>query len=563
MAAFRAHLVLWLIPSSLAQYYCCIDGKCPYKDPTPSGFDCFQSESKCNSQCGGGHDTCWGCQDGKCTPCGCEGVCPGSGDFPFQDKAVCDERCAGPQATWLCAYGCQTSQQCFTMAQCEEAPAGKDPCDVEKAKQSCPGTLIQKFKPHMYTDNRCPMDAKSLIAGNTGCTGALEIFNSTEDPCHDDPDGSKHKCYSDCTACFNERGAGSKWCQPPAGGGFGCDTGYDCKYLLDDQSCNFFCGCSVKPTPGTCPHAPDDAWRMCRDPAKGGGPQCVWCQDQHTCIASDGKVFPKGFDPSCGDPTTPPLESPEPNTQKTNLCVYKCADDVAEYVCLDDGCPDTYGDCSRAFWYNVAADGCGELGSHTYDSGGEKVGDQTDAHVSINGNAMHQVALALVKSRRLATLKGEVLEDVSVDDIANGIKDLEDKGLSMAEKGLCSWMTEGAGSRLCGFLVNSPVVQWVNDKLLNLPFASQVTHQLATKAAGASGPVAKVVVGALTAVAKVVSTAGDIINACKNAAVNVAHTVLHWFGWMDRSVFSTITGERGRLSLPPTELKETASGVLV
>ncbi|CAJ1452641.1 unnamed protein product [Effrenium voratum] len=148
MQAFRAHVVFWLIPSSLAQYYCCIDGKCPYKDPTPPGFDCFQSESKCNSQS------------------------------------------------------------------------------------------------------------------------------------------------------------------------------------------------------------------------------------------------------SCGDPTTPPLESPEPNTQKTNLCVYKCADDVAEYVCLDDGCPDTYGDCSRAFWYNVAADGCGELGSHTYDSGGEKVGDQTDAHVSINGNAMHQVALA-------------------------------------------------------------------------------------------------------------------------------------------------------------------------
>lgn len=236
---------------------------------------------------------------------------------------------------------------------------------------------------------------------------------------------------------------------------------------------------------------------------------------------------------------------------------------MAEYVCLDDGCPDTYGDCSRAFWYNVAADGCGELGSHTYDSGGEKVGDQTDAHVSINGNAMHQVALAFVKSRRLATLKGDVLEDVSADDIANGIKDLEDKGLSMAEKGLCSWMTGEAGSRLCGFLVNSPVVQWVNNKLLNLPFASQVTHQLATKAAGASGPVAKVVVGALTAVAKVVSTAGDIINACKNAAVNVAHTVLHWFGWMDRSVFATITGERGRLSLPPTDLKETAEGVLV
>ena len=67
--------------------------------------------------------------------------------------------------------------------------------------------------------------------------------------------------------------------------------------------------------------------------------------------------------------------------------------------------------------------------------------------------------------------------------------------------------------------MHSPIVQWVN-----LPFASQVTHQIATMAAGALKPVADVVQGALKVIAKAVNVAKGVIDACKNAAVNIVPT---------------------------------------
>lgn len=409
------------------------------------------------------------------------------------------------------------------------------------------------------------MDAKADKAGNTSCSrSAPTPYRSTdistvaaslnqEDPCSPDPDGSKHKCFADCTECYQE--GSLKWCKPPAGGGFGCNTGYDCKYLTDDQSCNLFCGCTIKPPPGQCPRVSDEQWATCRDPSKGGMANCVWCQNQHTCVDSHGKLFPKGYDPSCGNPTSTSLSLMvlENNEVSTNLCVFKCDGDQANYVCMADDCPDNYGGCERAFWYVVSADGCGELASHAYDAGGQKIEDQESAHVSINGNAMHQVSQALVKSRLQALQSGSMVSDVSADDIAQGVQALEEKGLSKAENALCSWATGAMG--FCGFLVNSPVVQWVNKKLVNLPFASQVTHQIATMAAGALKPVADVVQGALGAVAKAVNVAKGVIDACKNAAVNIVHSVLHWFGWMDRSIFAILTGERGPiLKIPPPQL---------
>ncbi len=92
----------------------------------------------------------------------------------------------------------------------------------------------------------------------------------------------------------------------------------------------------------------------------------------------------------------------------------------------------------------------------------------------------------------------------------------------------------------CG-LVHSPVVQWVNRKLVNLPFASQVTHQIGTMATGTLKPVADVVQGALGVVAKAVNVAKGVIDACKNAKVSIVHSVLHWFSWMDRSIFAILT----------------------
>ena len=66
----------------------------------------------------------------------------------------------------------------------------------------------------------------------------------------------------------------------------------------------------------------------------------------------------------------------------------------------------------------------------------------------------------------------------------------------------------------------------------------------ATMAAGALKPVADVVQGALKVIAKAVNVAKGVIDACKNAAVNIVHSVLHWLGWMDRSVFVILTGEQ-------------------
>ena len=119
--------------------------------------------------------------------------------------------------------------------------------------------------------------------------------------------------------------------------------------------------------------------------------------------------FPKGYDPSDGNPTRvtsePSLVVPENNEVSTNLCVFKCDGDLANYVCMAGDCPDNYGGCERAFWYGVSADGCGELASHAYDAGGQKIEDQESAHMSING----------------------------AHDIAKGVQALEEKGLDTAE----------------------------------------------------------------------------------------------------------------------------------
>lgn len=37
-----------------AQYYCCIDGQCPYKDPLVPG-DCFQTQEMCKAKCSSIH----------------------------------------------------------------------------------------------------------------------------------------------------------------------------------------------------------------------------------------------------------------------------------------------------------------------------------------------------------------------------------------------------------------------------------------------------------------------------------------------------------------------------
>ncbi len=100
---------------------------------------------------------------------------------------------------------------------------------------------------------------------------------------------------------------------------------------------------------------------------------------------------------SCGNPTSITSSSlivPENNEVSTYLCVFKCDGDLANYVCMAGDCPDNYGGCER-------------------DAGGQKVEDQESAHVSINGNAMHQVSQELVKSR-LQAQNGSMVSYIKV-----------------------------------------------------------------------------------------------------------------------------------------------------
>jgi hypothetical protein len=225
-----------------------------------------------------------------------------------------------------------------------------------------------------------------------------------------------------------------------------------------------------------------------------------------------------------------------------------------------DACPDTYDDCDRSDSYQVSSDGCNTLANYFYSAGGQKVQDRLDAHTSVAGNAMHQSALAALKARRvLSKAKSSLVGgDITEGVIADGVRDLEDKGLQVGENVLCSWATGATG--FCRFLVNTPVVQRVNNDILNMPVAAQVTHQIATLAEGAIQPVADAVNGAVRDVATAINAGREVVQACKTAATNIVHSVLNFFNWMEEAVFAAVTGKRGRVPLPASLPVASESG---
>lgn len=239
-----------------------------------------------------------------------------------------------------------------------------------------------------------------------------------------------------------------------------------------------------------------------------------------------------------------------PEATLSHLCSFACDSGTSLFQCLMDGCPDTYGGCKRADAYQVTAEGCQTVATYFYQNGGQKVEDRTGAHESVAGNALHQVALRILELRQ--TSDGAVqLGDVTADDLAKGVRDLEEKGLEIGETALCQWTTGGAAGIFCGFVVKFPVVQWVNQELLDSPIVEQVTHQIATLAEGAVKAVEDVVKDAMNAVAKAVTKAAtDLVNTIKNAATGIVHSVLNFFGWMENSLYAAITGQRGRVPLP-------------
>merc|ERR1711988_1230031 len=111
--------------------------------------------------------------------------------------------------------------------------------------------------------------------------------------------------------------------------------------------------------------------------------------------------------------------------------------------------------------------------------------------------------------------------DITPDEIAKGVQDLENQGLQTGEKALCQSAVDfspGSGV-FCGFVVKFPLVQWVNKKVVNLPIVGQVTHQIATLASGAVHTVEDTIKSAVGAVAKAASDAAkDLASTITNAA---------------------------------------------
>lgn len=179
-------------------------------------------------------------------------------------------------------------------------------------------------------------------------------------------------------------------------------------------------------------------------------------------------------------------------------------------------------------------------------SGGDSADDRFAGHQSVAGNAMVGAAVALQKQRQLAAARGEDVADVDPDDIAKYVKELEDKGLVIAEGGLCAWATKGQAPRFCKFIVNSNEVQWVNNVLINLPIVAQVTHQIATLAAGAIDYVQDAVKSAMQKVADAVNkAAGGLVKAATDAATNIVHSVLNFFGFADGIVSRFVAASVG------------------
>lgn len=153
-------------------------------------------------------------------------------------------------------------------------------------------------------------------------------------------------------------------------------------------------------------------------------------------------------------------------------------------------------------------------------------------------------AVNFQRQRQFASARGEAVRDIDVDDMANYVQDLEVQGMDVAEGSLCEWAIDGSAPRFCRFIVNSNEVQWVNNVLVHLPIVAQVTHQIATVAAGAADFVQDVVKSSMKLVVDAVNAVEDVVHAATQAATNIVHSVLHFFHFADsivrRSIYASV-----------------------
>lgn len=509
------------------QAYCpTAAGPCKWYDQNPGGVLCFSNEAECNSQAL------------KCIY----------------------------GANWLCIQGCESrSGQCFTLAKCILGNPDSPPCARSQAEMAgnCDGTLRPlSIPPQSYSPNNtdCYMQAKAFQLSQAGCSqqakATIDVTSDDvigdDDICSPDPDGSKASCLNECKNFFNYEGSGAQYCKPNPGGV--CRN--ICLQLQTEDDCSNVCDCKVKPPPkGSCPVVHDDKnWMSCSDPEQGSA-DCVWCQSEHQCKPAGGKKFPMGYDESCGSPESfQPLAKPLKEAATSlvtysakSLCTFACSDGTSLVRCLiADTCPDSYNSCSRSDSYKLSSDACSNIAIYFYKSGGDHVEDRVAGHESVASNAMIMSTQKIIQKRAALLQAGVALDPVTPDEIAKGISDLEVKGLDKAEKSLCNFATEGSSMIFCSFIVNTPVVQWVNQEIVELPVVAQVTHQIATLAAGAISKVTEVVQDAVQAVAKAATSAVQtVVDTCKQVAGSIVHAALNFFGWIERSVFEIMTGKRG------------------
>lgn len=525
--------LLLMTAVSQGQFCPSADGPCRWYDRVPSGLPCWTSEARCNSE---------------------------------------SAKCTGNQAiSWLCVQSCQGASGCYAVAKCILGHNDYAPC-LEHAPAiagNCDGSLLPITVPPLRfgADEaaECERAANASRSGRTGCPSADSgtrfaapsgVSVQEVDPCEPDPNGAKRACFHECMAA-SAAGAG-EYCAPPDPSEPVDNCRAVCQLLWSPADCNSVCSCKQEPPPGpsACRKPSSDVgWMDCGDVSKGGSDECVWCQKDHDCKPTGGEHFPMGYDPACGEPAAADLGKAVaflPAVSSQQLCTFACSDGTSLFRCMLDSCPDTYSGCQRADSYSVSSERCNNLAIYFYKSGGARSSDRQAGHESVASNAMLTVTKKILKQRQSLLQRGVTLDPVSPEEIAQGIAGLEVKGLGIAEEMLCNGVTQGAATDFCGFILNTEVVQWVNQKMISLPVVGQVTHQIATLASGAIKKGEELVQGAVHAVAEAAMAAlPTLVDTCKRAASSIVHFALNFFNWMARAVFATVTGERGPIGLVP------------
>eukprot|EP00747_Dinoflagellata_sp_TGD_P094467 gnl/TRDRNA2_/TRDRNA2_166127_c0_seq1.p1 gnl/TRDRNA2_/TRDRNA2_166127_c0~~gnl/TRDRNA2_/TRDRNA2_166127_c0_seq1.p1 ORF type:complete len:417 (-),score=74.53 gnl/TRDRNA2_/TRDRNA2_166127_c0_seq1:75-1259(-) len=260
-----------------------------------------------------------------------------------------------------------------------------------------------------------------------------------------------------------------------------------------------------------CPIVEADNWRDCNNK----NPHCWWCEMDDMCVDA-GKVPETNYDPSCGMPQGQALPAPQPADDSEWVCTYICSGDSV-FRCMDS-CPDQYAGCDKGQSYQVTSTNCETFIDRIKQYGGSNFDTRTSADVSVSGKGL-MMAVQDHLSKHLRA-DGTLALQISDQDIQGFLQNLEKKGLSTAEDGLCEW---AGGGGFCGFIVDNPLTHYINDQIVNWPPAQDLTHSVVDLAHGDVKDAVGDVVNAVN------TGVGDIEDVCKKAGHAISNFVRNIF----------------------------------